>query len=37
MVAEFEEVEGESEERRKARLGRHQRTKARAVCIFPFS
>ncbi|KAL6208325.1 hypothetical protein ACLB2K_019276 [Fragaria x ananassa] len=31
MVAEFEEVEGESEERRKARLGRHQRTKARAL------
>ncbi|XP_024166050.1 auxilin-related protein 1 isoform X4 [Rosa chinensis] len=31
MVAEFEEVEGESEERRKARLGRHQRTKERAL------
>lgn len=35
MVAEFEEVEGESEERRKARLGRHQRTKERAVRVFP--
>ncbi|XP_062022396.1 auxilin-related protein 1 [Rosa rugosa] len=31
MVAEFEEVDGESEERRKARLGRHQRTKERAL------
>ncbi|GAU25909.1 hypothetical protein TSUD_376280, partial [Trifolium subterraneum] len=28
---EFEEVEGETEERRKARLGRHQRTQERAL------
>lgn len=31
--SQFEEVEGETEERRKARLGRHQRTQERAVCI----
>ena len=30
---EFQEVEGETEERRRARLERHQRTKERAVCI----
>ena len=29
--SEFEEVEGETEERRKARLGRHQRTQERAL------
>lgn len=33
---EFQEVEGESEERRKARLERHQRTQERAVCVFFF-
>lgn len=34
---EFQEIEGESEERRKARLDRHQRTQERAVYIFlPF-
>lgn len=32
---EFEEVEGESEERRRARLGRHQRAHERAVCVSP--
>ena len=30
---EFQEVEGETEERRRARLERHHRTKERAVCI----
>lgn len=30
---EFEEVEGESEERRRARLARHQRSQQRAVCV----
>lgn len=35
--SEFEEVEGETEERRKARLGRHQRTQERAVCIIILS
>lgn len=35
VFVEFEEVEGESEERRKARLGRHQRIQERAVCVFP--
>ena len=30
---EFQEVEGETEERRKARLERHQRTQERAVCF----
>lgn len=29
---EFQEVEGETEERRRARLERHQRTQERAVC-----
>ncbi|KAK7410621.1 hypothetical protein VNO78_01559 [Psophocarpus tetragonolobus] len=29
--AEFQEIEGETEERRKARLGRHQRTQERAL------
>lgn len=29
----FEEVDGESEERRRARLGRLQRTQERAVCV----
>lgn len=31
LVGEFQEIEGESEERRKARLGRHQRTQERAA------
>ncbi|GLT77912.1 hypothetical protein SLA2020_494660 [Shorea laevis] len=31
MFGEFEEVEGESEERRRARLGRHQRTQDRVA------
>jgi len=31
--SEFQEVEGETEERRKARLGRHQRAQERAVCV----
>ncbi|OMO50395.1 hypothetical protein CCACVL1_30468 [Corchorus capsularis] len=31
MFGEFEEVQGESEERRKARLGRHQRTQDRVA------
>ena len=32
----FQEVEGETEDRRRARLERHQRTQERAVCIlFP--
>lgn len=30
---EFQEVEGESEERRKARLERHQRSQERVVCV----
>lgn len=30
---EFEEIEGESEERRRARLGRHERTQERVVSI----
>jgi hypothetical protein len=30
---EFQDVEGETEERRKARLERHQRTQERAVCF----
>ena len=29
----FEEVAGESEERRRARMGRFQRTQERAVCV----
>lgn len=32
----FPEVEGETEERRKARLERHQRAKERAVCFIVF-
>lgn len=32
-AGEFQEVEGESEERRKARLERHQRAQERAVCV----
>jgi len=32
----FQEVEGESEERRRARLERHQRTRERAVMFFNF-
>lgn len=35
--SEFQEVEGETEERRKARLGRHQRAQERAVCIIMLS
>lgn len=31
---EFQEVEGESEERRRARLNHHMRTQARMVCFF---
>lgn len=31
LLGEFQEVEGESEERRRARLGRHQRTQERAA------
>lgn len=31
---QFDEVEGESEERRRARLGRHCRTNDRMVCFF---
>lgn len=30
---QFQDVEGETEERRRARLERHQRTQERAVCI----
>jgi len=30
---EFQEVDGESEERRKARLERHQRSQERVVCV----
>lgn len=30
---EFQDVEGESEERRRARLERHQRAHERAVCV----
>lgn len=33
LFGHFEEVEGESEERRRARLGRLQRTHERAVCV----
>lgn len=33
---EFREVEGENEERRRARLERHQRTQERAVCVTLF-
>jgi len=33
----FQEVEGESEERRKARLERQQRAQERAVCLTVFS
>lgn len=29
----FQEVEGETEERRQARMERHQRTQERAVCV----
>ncbi|KAJ0025562.1 hypothetical protein Pint_08114 [Pistacia integerrima] len=32
LFGEFEEYEGETEERRRARLGRHQRTNDRVVC-----
>lgn len=32
--SDFQEVEGETEERRRARMERHQRTKERAVCVF---
>jgi len=35
-AGEFQEVEGESEERRKARLERLQRAKERAVCFLYF-
>jgi len=35
--SEFQEVEGEPEERRKARLGRHQRAQERAVCVIILS
>jgi len=31
---EFQEVDGESEERRRARLERHQRTRDRAVMCY---
>lgn len=31
----FQEIEGESEERRRARLNHHIRTQARMVCSFP--
>lgn len=30
---EFQEIDGESEERRRARLERHQRTRERAVML----
>lgn len=33
----FQEVEGESKERRRARLERHQRAQERVVCISIFS
>lgn len=33
-VGEFEEYEGESEERRRARLKRQQKTHDRMVCVF---
>lgn len=32
-AGEFQDVEGETEERRRARLERHQRTQERAVCV----
>ena len=31
---DFQEVEGETEDRRRARMERHQRTQERAVCVF---
>lgn len=33
-AGEFQDVEGETEERRRARLERQQRTQERAVCDF---
>jgi hypothetical protein len=33
LSGEFEEVDGESEERRRARWDRHQRTRDRMVCL----
>lgn len=34
LFGEFEEYEGETNERRRARLGRHQRTNDRVVRVF---
>ena len=36
IFKEFEEIPGETEERRKARWDREQRTKSRVVCVVIF-